>query len=181
MSFSYIFIIGKMYFSKLKPPILLSVSFESQWISHIFILLVGIRWSVYVVKYQRILCVVHILLFFNFLFFTYCEFFTSTLADGFSMEFEGQQFSSSLQDSFQYSVRSKQCCSLDSLHPSRYFPVLWSLHQSFGDCTKSTNYNWYNCHFHVPQLFQFPSLVEVITIIIIIITISLFMNFSHQG
>ena len=24
---------------------------------------------------------------------------------------------------------------------------------TFCDCTKSTNYNWYNCHFHVPDFF----------------------------
>ena len=40
---------------------------------------------------------------------------------------------------------------------SHYFHVLWSLHQSFGDCTKSTNYNWYNRHFHVLQISQFSS------------------------
>ena len=34
------------------------------------------------------------------------EFFTSVLADGFSLEFEWQQVSSSLQQSSQYSVRS---------------------------------------------------------------------------
>ena len=32
-----------------------------------------------------------------------------------------------------------------------------SLYQSFGDCTKCTNYNWYHRHFHVP-LFFFNSL-----------------------
>ena len=37
--------------------------------------------------------------------------------------------------------------------PSRYFQVLQSLYQSFGDCTKSSNYNWYNRHFHMPQFF----------------------------
>ena len=31
----------------------------------------------------------------------------------------------------------------------------------FSYCTKSTNYNWYNCHLHVPYFFQFPSKVEV--------------------
>ena len=35
------------------------------------------------------------------------EFFTSTLADGISLEFEWQQVSSSLQDSSQYSDRSQ--------------------------------------------------------------------------
>ena len=37
------------------------------------------------------------------------------LTDGFSLEFEWQQVSSSLQDSSQYSGRSWQCCSLVSL------------------------------------------------------------------
>ena len=46
------------------------------------------------------------------------EFFTSALADGFSLEFEWQQVSSSLQDSSQDSGRSQQCCRLDSLYPS---------------------------------------------------------------
>ena len=40
------------------------------------------------------------------LLFTPLEFFTSVLADGFSLEFEWQQVSSSLQDSSQYSGRS---------------------------------------------------------------------------
>ena len=40
------------------------------------------------------------------LLFTPLEFFPSVLADGFSLEFEWQQVSSSLQDSSQYSGRS---------------------------------------------------------------------------
>ena len=44
---------------------------------------------------------------------------------------------------------------MDGLQSSCYFQVLQSLYQHFGDCTKSTNYNWYNCHFHVLQVFQF--------------------------
>ena len=36
--------------------------------------------------------------------------------------------------------------SLDGLHTSSYFQVLQSLYQSFGDCTKRTNYNWYQRH-----------------------------------
>ena len=41
--------------------------------------------------------------------------------------------------------------------------VLLSLYQSFGNCTESTNYNWFRHHFHVPQLFffQFPGKVQV--------------------
>ena len=51
------------------------------------------------------------------------EFFTLVLADGFSLEFEWQQVSSSPQDSSQYSGRSQQCCYLDSLNPSANFQV----------------------------------------------------------
>ena len=68
----------------------------------------------------------------------------------FLLEFEWQQVSSSLQDSSQYYGRSQYCCSLDNLHLSCYFQVLQSLYQSFNDCT---NYNWYNRHFHIPELF----------------------------
>ena len=32
----------------------------------------------------------------------------------------------------------------------------------FGHCTTSTNYNWYNRHFHVLQVFQFPCKVDVL-------------------
>ena len=64
------------------------------------------------------------LLKFPLLLFTHLEFFTSILADGFSLKFEWQQVSSSLQDSSQYSGRPQQCCRLDSLYPSAYFQVL---------------------------------------------------------
>ena len=49
------------------------------------------------------------------------EFFPLTLAEGFSLEFERQQVSLSLQDSSQY---SQQCSSLDVLYSSSYFQVL---------------------------------------------------------
>ena len=78
-------------------------------------------------------------------YFTPWQFFTA-LADDFLLECEWQQVSSSLLDSSQYSGRSQQWCSLDSLHPSRYFQVLQSLYQSTGDCIKNFNYNWYNRH-----------------------------------
>ena len=67
------------------------------------------------------------------------------------------QVSSSLQDSSQYSDRSWQCCSLGSLPPSPYFQLLQSLYQSFRDCTKSTNFYWYNRHFLVAFFFSIPS------------------------
>ena len=46
-------------------------------------------------------------------------------------------------------------------HSFSYFLVLRSLYQSFGVCTKSSDYNWYNRHSHVPQFFQFPCKVQV--------------------
>ena len=58
------------------------------------------------------------------LLFTLLEFFTSVLADGFSLEFKWQQVSSSLQDSSQDSGCSQQCCHLDNLYPSANFQVL---------------------------------------------------------
>ena len=42
---------------------------------------------------------------------------------------------------------------MDHLHSSFYFQTLQSLYQSFGDYSKSSNYNWYNRHSHVPQVF----------------------------
>ena len=88
-------------------------------------------------------------------------YFTSALVDGLSLEFEWQQVSSSLPESSQYSGRYQQCYSLDSLHSSSYFQVL----KSSSDCTKSTNYNWYNRRFHVPLFFQFPSKVLVLILL----------------
>ena len=52
------------------------------------------------------------------------EFFTSALADSFSLESERQQVSSSLQESSQDSGCSQQCSRLDSLYPSANFQVL---------------------------------------------------------
>ena len=63
------------------------------------------------------------------------------------------QVSSNLQDPSQYSGRSQQCCSLDSLHLSSHFQVLQSLYQPFSDCTECTNYNWYHRHFQIPGFF----------------------------
>ena len=71
----------------------------------------------------------------------------------------------SLQDSSQDSGRSQQCCHLDSLYSSADFQVLQALLQSFSYCAKCTNHNWHKRHFHVPQLFQFSSKVEVLIIL----------------
>ena len=61
------------------------------------------------------------------LFFFIWKFFTPVLVDGFLLDSGWHQFSSSLQDSSQYSG-----CSLDGLHKSSNFQVLQSLYQSFG-------------------------------------------------
>ena len=45
--------------------------------------------------------------------------------------------------------------SLDGLHSSGFFQVFQSLFQSFDDCTKSTNYNWYHHRFHVSPFVCF--------------------------
>ena len=65
------------------------------------------------------------------------KFFTSTLADGFSLEFEWKQVSPSLQDYSQYSGRSQQCCSLHGLDSTCSFHVLGSLLKSFSYCTEA--------------------------------------------
>ena len=51
---------------------------------------------------------------------------------------------------------------MDGLHFSSYFQVLQSLYQFFGDCTKSSNYNWYHSLFRVPHIFQFSRKVVVL-------------------
>ena len=48
-------------------------------------------------------------------YFIFGEIFKSALADGLLLESEWQQVTSGLQDSGQYSVRSQQCCGLNSL------------------------------------------------------------------
>ena len=54
-----------------------------------------------------------------------------------------------------------------------FYQVLQVLYQSFGDCTKSTNYNWYHRHFQVPQFFQFSSKVEVLISLFVYFELSL--------
>ena len=54
---------------------------------------------------------------------------------------------------------------MDGLHSSFYFQILLSLYQSFSDCTKSTNYNWYRRHFHVSQFCQFSSKTQEIILL----------------
>ena len=56
---------------------------------------------------------------------------------------------------------------LDGLHTSSYFQVRQSLYQSFGDCTKSTDYNLYRHHFHDSQFFQFSGKIEVLSFLFV--------------
>ena len=64
---------------------------------------------------------IYLSIYLSILFLLLSEFFTIALADGFSLEFEWQEVSSSLQDSSQDSVRTQLCSSLDGLHSSSYF------------------------------------------------------------
>ena len=75
--------------------------------------LAEIRWSACMSKSHRSFCVSFsrtdsgLCIYYLLLSFTPLEFFTSVLADSFSLEFAWQQVSSSLQDSSQYSGRSQ--------------------------------------------------------------------------
>ena len=58
-----------------------------------------------------------------------------------------------LQEPCEYSDRSQQCCSLDSLDSwtdNRFFQ---SFFQYFWNCYKCTNDNWYHHHTSLPQNF----------------------------
>ena len=82
------------------------------------------------------------------------EFFIPALAAGPSLESESQQVTSRLWNTFQFSGRSQQYCSLDCLHSSSNFQVLYSLYKSIGVCTERTNNNSYHHHFLVPLFFS---------------------------
>ena len=105
------------------------------------------------------------------------EFFTPALANGFSLESEWQQVSTSLQDFYQYSSWS-QCCNLDGFHtfskssspctnplvtvPSA--PVLTGItfnfmsHSFFSSSARSNSFMWLNVSSQSPhnlhQLFR---------------------------
>ena len=83
-------------------------------------LLAEIRWSVCISKSDRSLCVSFSRTGSGLCIYS-LEFFTSALADGFSLEFEWLQVSSSLQNSSQYSGHSQLCYSWDGLHSSINF------------------------------------------------------------
>ena len=88
--------------------------------------------------------------------FTPLEFFPSVLADGFSLEFEWQQVSSSLQDSSQYSVRPQQLLLLQFSSDASWSPGI----------STETGINSHGRVYYRPQIGY-----HIIIIIIIIIHI----------
>ena len=60
-----------------------------------------------------------------------------------------------------YIFRRSQLC-LDGFDSYIDFQFFQSLFQAFRDGSKCTNYNWYHCHLHVPQLFLFSDKVQVL-------------------
>ena len=78
-----------------------------------------------------------------------------------------------LFESSQFYGRSQQCSCLDGLHTFSYFQVPQSVYTSFKDCTRSTDYNWYHRHFHVPSFCKFSGKVKVL--------ISLFLFFQFYS
>ena len=87
--------------------------------------------------------------------YNYCillEFFTPAFVGGLSQESEWQQVSSGVQDSPEYSHRSQQCCSLNSLDSSTDFQFLQSF-LALGNRSDGTNNNWYFLDFYIPQFF----------------------------
>ena len=65
------------------------------------------------------------------------------------------------QDSSKYSSWYEQFCDLDGLNSSSDLQFLQSLFQTLGDPSNCTNYSWYHHHFHVSQLNQLFSKVQV--------------------
>ena len=64
-----------------------------------------------------------------------------------------------------------------SLHSFSYFYVHQLMYQSFGDCTKCTNYSRYHRHFHVPQFFNSLARLKYVSFI----SLSFIFNLSSAG
>ena len=45
------------------------------------------------------------------------------------------------------------------------------MYQSFGGCTKSTNYNWYNRHFHVPQFVIIVIIIIIVVFVVVVVVV----------
>ena len=89
--------------------------------------------------------------YFNYYYLASCEYFTSQLADGLSLESKWQEVSPCLLDSSQYSKQSEQCCSLVGLDSSSDFQHFQSLFEDLRDRTNRASYDWYHRHLHVTQ------------------------------
>ena len=104
----------------------------------------------------------------------YWEFFTSVLADGFSLEFEWQQVSSSFQNFSRYTGQVQQCCSLYGLQ----HPIIF---KSSSSCTNSLatlprapiTIDIYVTFMFDSFFFKFPSKVEVFIPLFTILSILL--------
>ena len=106
-------------------------------------LLVGIRWSVCMLKSHspRVFNTS-----FNWWFFTGSD---------------CQKDSPGLHYSSKYSSWSQQCCGQDGFFASSTFQFLQSLFQAFGDRPKRTIYNWDQYYSRVPLLLQLSSKIQV--------------------
>ena len=71
-----------------------------------------------------------------------------------SFKSKWQQVSSALRDFSQYSSRSQLFCHLVDYNSSLDFQFPQFLSQVFRNCSECSNYDWYYCLIHVPQLFQ---------------------------
>ena len=58
---------------------------------------------------------------------------------------------------------------MDSLFESSGFWMFLFLHQSFGDCSKCLNYNWYHSHLHVLLLLLLLLLLAVLVVVVRIV------------
>ena len=84
-----------------------------------------------------LICCIIIIIIIIIIIYTPCEFFMQVLAEGLSVQSEWKQVSLSLQDSTQYSGRSSQCRSLDTLYSSSDSQLFQHLSQP-----RSKRYNY---------------------------------------
>ena len=90
----------------------------------------------------------------SFYYFTHCKFVIAVLTGGLSLETEWQQVSMTLLHILTYPTKAVICMILI------FFLSSW-------DCSKHTNYNW--CHFHLSQLFQLSSKIQILVCILLLV------------
>ena len=113
---------------------------------------VVLRWHIFSISIFKLL---HLLLLLSLLFYSF---------QVFHINISGRTFTEVWVTSF---LRSPEfflifwliSTMLDSLHSSN-FGLFQSPFQAFEDHSKCANYNWYQHHFHIPQLYQFSSKVQ---------------------